>query len=619
MRANVSKSAYFCSLNPITMTEYTRGNRFTLLKHFFVGVFSSCLGFTIASLIVIAIVTANILSLLGSDKESNYIEPGSILQLQLSGVVVERSNPDNISSFLGESDPVVSLEETLNAISNAKTNPNIKGISIEAGPLLASPASLEELHKALLDFKTSRKFVYSYGNHYTQGVYFVCSAADKIVLNPIGQAEWKGLSAQTTFYTDLLAKLGIRMQVFKVGTFKSAVEPYTLTQMSEPNRKQVNAFLTDIWQNMLSLTSKSRKIPADTLNAIANRYTGLLPASELKKMHLVDELKYKDEYDEMLKKKLGLGKDDKLKSVSAAVASQGNDYSVSDNAIAILYAEGEIVDSKQMGILDNSCIDLQTMSKAIKAISDDDNIKAVVLRINSGGGSAFVSEQIWHLVKELNAKKPVVVSMGGMAASGAYYISAAASHIICEPTTLTGSIGIFGLIPDVSELLNKKLSLNFDVVKTNTMSDAGDMSRPFNERESQLMQQYIENGYKLFLKRVADGRKMTTAQVDSIAQGRVWTGRQALRIGLADGLGNLQDAIKTAAGKAKLTDGYTTINFPKQEPFLVSIGISAAEMRLAEKTLKSTLGELYEPLSALRAIHKQDRVQARIPYILKIE
>lgn len=617
--AKVSKSAYFCSLNPITMTEHTHGNRFTLLKHFFVGVFSSCLGFTIASLIVIAIVTAGILSLLGSDKESTYIEPGSILQLQLSGVVAERSNPDNISSFLGESDPVVSLEETLNAISNAKTNPNIKGISIEAGPLLASPASLEELHKALLDFKTSKKFVYSYGNHYTQGVYFVCSAADKIVLNPIGQAEWKGLNAQTTFYTDLLAKLGIRMQVFKVGTFKSAVEPYTRTQMSEPNRKQVNAFLTDIWQNMLSLTSKSRKIPADTLNAIANRYTGLLPASELKKMHLVDELKYKDEYDEMLKKKLGLGKDDELKSVSAAVASQGNDYSVSDNAIAILYAEGEIVDSKQMGILNNSCIDLQTMSKAIKAISDDDNIKAVVLRINSGGGSAFVSEQIWHLVKELNAKKPVVVSMGGMAASGAYYISAAASHIICEPTTLTGSIGIFGLIPDVSELLNKKLSLNFDVVKTNAMSDAGNMSRPFNERESQLMQQYIENGYKLFLKRVADGRKMTTAQVDSIAQGRVWTGRQALRIGLADGLGNLQDAIKTAANKAKLTNGYTTITYPKQESFLVNIGISAAEMKLAENALKSTLGELYEPLSALRAIHKQDRVQARIPYILKIE
>lgn len=601
------------------MTEYTHSNRFTLLKHFFVGVFSSCLGFTIASLIVIAIVTAGILSLLGSDKNSTHIQPGSVLQLRLSGVVAERSTPDNISSFLGESDPIVSLEETLNAISNAKTNPNIKGISIEAGPLLASPASLEELHKALLDFKTSKKFVYSYGNHYTQGVYFVCSAADKIVLNPVGQAEWKGLSAHTTFYTDLLAKLGIRMQVFKVGTFKSAVEPYTLTHMSEPNRNQINSFLTDIWQNMLTLTSKSRKIPVDSLNAIANRYTGLLPASELKKLHLVDELKYKDEYDEMLKKKLGQDKDDKLKSVSAAVASQSDDNSVSDNAIAILYAEGEIVDYKQMGLMDNSCIDLQTMSKAIKAISDNDNIKAVVLRINSSGGSAFVSEQIWHLVKELNAKKPVVVSMGDMAASGAYYISVAASHIICESTTLTGSIGIFGLIPDVSELLNKKLSLNFDVVKTNAMSDAGNMSRPFNERESQLMQQYIENGYKLFLKRVADGRKMTTAKVDSIAQGRVWTGRQALHIGLADGLGNLQDAIKTAAGKAKLTDGYTTVTYPKQESFLGCIGISAAEMKLADKTLKSTLGELYEPLSALRAIHKQDRVQARIPYILKIE
>lgn len=612
MRANVSKSAYFCSLNPITMTEYTRDNRFTLLKHFFVGVFSSCLGFTIASLIVIAIVTASILSLLGSDKESNYIEPGSILQLQLSGVVAERSNPDNISSFLGDSDPVVSLEETLNAISNAKTNPNIKGISIEAGPLLASPASLEELHKALLDFKTSKKFVYSYGNHYTQGVYFVCSAADKIVLNPIGQTEWKGLSAQTTFYTDLLAKLGIRMQVFKVGTFKSAVEPYTLTQMSEPNRKQVNAFLTDIWQNMLSLTSKSRKIPADTLNAIANRYTGLLPASELKKMHLVDELKYKDEYDEMLKKKLGLGKDDKLKSVSAAVASQGNDYSVSDNAIAILYAEGEIVDSKQMGLLDNSCIDLQTMSKAIKAISDDDNIKAVVLRINSGGGSAFVSEQIWHLVKKLNAKKPVVVSMGGMAASGAYYISAAASHIICEPTTLTGSIGIFGMFPNAKGLADK-IGVNIGVVKTNPFADFGMMTRPMNDSEKGLMQMYVNNGYDLFLTRCSDGRGISKEELDKIAQGRVWTGSKAKELGLVDELGGLDKALEITIAKAGV-DAYTVMNYPAKESFLDILMNTRPDNYIKARMLKGTMGDLYRPFSILENFDKCDRIQARMPF-----
>ena len=600
------------------MQQHTDSKR-NGIAGFFLNIFSSCLGFLAGSLIltIITVVAVCVLIFGGSDSAS--VKRNSVLRIQLSGIMVEKENTDNIYSMLGDTDPTISLETILNAIKEAKTNPDIKGISLEAGLLSSDPASLEEIHKALLDFKTSGKFIYAYGDHYTQGCYFVCSTADKIVLNPIGQVDWKGLGSQTVFYTDLLEKLGIKMQVFKVGTFKSAVEPYILTQMSEANRTQVSAFLHDIWHHYVELTAKQRHIAPQRLYALADQYMGLAPAEEVKRCHLVDELMYRDEYIDFLKNKTHTDTDKELSQISPADLASAIDLPDFDEQIAVVYAAGEIVDAKELGLASKSSIDVGTMSKTLNKLLKDDDVRAVVLRINSGGGSAYASEQIWHLVKKLSDKKPVVVSMGGMAASGAYYISSAANSIVAEPTTLTGSIGIFGLIPDVSQLLNDKLGLHFDVVKTNKMADLGNVSRPFNEQESQLMQTYIDNGYKLFVKRVADGRKMTTSQVDSIAQGRVWTGQQALRIGLVDKLGSLETAVKTAADLAHIKGDYHTQSYPEEEPWFISIGLSQAQAYIVDKSIKATLGEYYEPLQTLRSIKKQNSIQARIPYIIKID
>lgn len=586
---------------------------------FLLNILSSCLGFTIGAVVLLVASIIIVTSLFLFSGDDSDIKDNSVLKISLSGIMTEQDNTNSLASFLNDSNPTISLESVLNAIKIAKTDDNIKGISLESGLLSADPASLEELHKALLDFKTSGKFVYAYGDHYTQGTYFVCSAADKIVLNPIGEVDWKGLSSQTIFYTDLLAKLGVKMQVFKVGTFKSAVEPYTLTQMSDANRTQVNSFLQDIWHHFVGLTAKRRHLTPQRLYAMADNYMGLCPAQELKDNKLVDELMYKDEYIDCLKKLTHTDPDDDLSQVSPSAMCIAAKTPSASNTVAVLFAEGEILDFKELGFANQSSIDIASMTNAINQISKDKNIKAVVLRINSGGGSAYASEQIWHLVKKLSAKKPVVVSMGGMAASGAYYISSAANTIIAEPTTLTGSIGIFGLIPDVSTLLNDKLGLKFDVVKTNKLADLGNVSRPFNAEESKLMQSYIDNGYKLFVKRVADGRHKTTAQVDSIAQGRVWTGQQALRIGLVDQLGSLENAIDIAAKKADIADNYTTKSFPQEEPWFITLGLSEAQARLANQTLRNTLGEYYEPLNALKSISKQNRIQARLPYIIKIK
>ena len=585
---------------------------------FFLNVASSCLGFAIGSIVLLVIGIILICALAFSDDDG--IESNSVLKIELNGLMTEKDDGSGIMSVLGDDGPVCSLESILSAIEAAKTNDDIKGISIEAGLLSADPASLEEIFHALKDFKKCGKFVYAYGDFYAQGAYFACTAADKIVVNPIGSVDWSGLSTQTVFYTELMQKLGIKMQVFKVGTFKSAVEPYMLTKMSDANREQVSSYVNDIWQHYTELAAEQRHMKPEKLNEIADRYTALIPTKELKDNGMVDELMYHDEYIDMLKEKTGTDADDDLCEVTPAALNEATPEASADNSIAVVYAFGDVVESKAEGMMSESAIDIATMSETLREIEDDDDTKAVVLRINSGGGSAYASEQIWHLVKNLSAKKPVVVSMGGMAASGAYYISAAANTIVAEPTTLTGSIGIFGMIPDVSGLLTNKIGLKFDGVKTNKMSDLGDQSRPFNEEESRLMQSYINNGYQLFLKRVAEGRNKTTAQVDSIAQGRVWTGRQAKEIGLVDQLGTLQTAIQTAARLANLEEGsYATVSYPEVDPWYADLGLSEAEAQVADKTVRSMLGDLYEPLSALRSLGRHDRIQARIPYIINIK
>ncbi|MDY3062532.1 MAG: signal peptide peptidase SppA [Bacteroidaceae bacterium] len=586
---------------------------------FLMNVLSSCLGFTIGMIVFAVLTVVVICVIVLSDGSGGSIKPDSVVEIQLAGIVSERDNDDALTSVIGESDPTVSLEKTLNAIKLAKDDDNIKGISIKAGVLLSDPASLDEIRNALVDFKKSGKFVYAYADHYTQGAYFVCSAADRVVLNPIGELDWKGLGATTVYYTDLLAKLGIKMQVFKVGSFKSAVEPYTRTEMSEENRRQVKEYVGDIWQNMVTLVSKSRGIAPSKLEALADQYMGLAQAEDLKKCGLVDTLLYADQYDDMLKRKLRVDIKEDLNKVSTTVMCESVSEMGVGHAVAVVYMEGEIVDYKEMGFGAESVVDTKTMRNTIKKLIDDDEVKAVVLRINSGGGSAYASEQIWHMVKKLAGKKPVVVSMGGMAASGAYYIASAADKIVAQPTTLTGSIGIFGLVPDVSELLGDKLGLKYDVVKTNELSDLGNVSRPFNEAESRLMQNYVENGYGLFLKRVAEGRKKTPAQVDSIAQGRVWTGSRAMKLGLVDKLGSLEDAIALAASRGKIKGEYDVRYYPESVSWFESLSMSETEARLADKQLRQMLGDYYEVLTSLRFIRKQDRVQARIPYIIKVE
>lgn len=594
--------------------------RASSVGHFFLSMLSSCLGAGIAlttgGLVVVAILISTISGGTASDK----IEPNSILKISLSGVMTERQGGNSLASLLGESSPTLELNELLRALRIAKTDDRIKGISIEAGLLSADPASIEELHEALLDFKKSKKIVWAYADHYTQGSYIICSAADHVVVNTIGGVSWKGLSSQTTFYTDLLAKLGVRMQVFRVGTFKSAVEPYTQSQMSQANREQVESFLGDIWTTFVAKVADRRKIPTQQLQALADQYMGLAPTANLKEAHLVDDATYRDQYEKQLKAKLGIGSKEELSVVSPAkLCSATQEADSKQNVIGVLFVQGDIVDTKEMGLASEVSTDPATMAKAIDALRTDSRIKAVVVRINSGGGSAFASEQIWHSLKTLQATKPVVVSMGGMAASGAYYIAMASDHIVAQPTTLTGSIGIFGLVPDVSKLLNDKIGLKFDIVKTNAMADIGNISRPFNEKESKLMQDYVEDGYRLFLQRVADGRKLSIAKTDSLAQGRVWTGRQAKQLGLVDQLGSLQDAIAYAAKKAKLDNDYSTLDYPETEPWYASLGLSDMKLQMSQQMLRSTIGNYSYALSVINKLKKQNRIQARIPYVIKID
>ena len=375
----------------------------------------------------------------------------------------------------------------------------MKGIYLEGGILSATPAELQELRQGLVEFKKSGKWIVSYADQYTRGAYYLCSTADKVYMNPQGLLDWSGMASQPIFFKGLLEKVGVKMQVFKVGTYKSAVEPYICDQMSDANREQVTSFLGSIWGNMLKDVAKSRKMTAESLNALADSLTPLSEPKNFVKAKLIDKLCYKSEVKEELKKRMELEDDDNLTFATLSDVANSEDLNEKVNEeIAVYYAYGEIVDDRANGFDQEHAITAKEMTMDLQKLAQDDDVKAVVIRVNSPGGSAYASEQIWHEVEMLKAKKPVVVSMGGMAASGGYYISCGANKIYAEPTTLTGSIGIFGMIPDASELLTQKLGLSFDVVKTNALSDFGSMGRPFNETECRLMQAYINRGYDLF-------------------------------------------------------------------------------------------------------------------------
>lgn len=584
------------------------------MKEFFKYVLATIVGFICVTAFMGIMSLIMFFSIMATSDTQPTVSDGSVLRIELNGTVSERATENPFAELMGNKALASQgLDDLLKAIKVAKTNDKIKGIYLEGGLLSADFASLEELRKALVDFKQSKKFVVAYADQYTQGSYYLASAADKVWLNPSGMLDWHGIASQPIFFTDLMKKVGVKMQVFKVGTFKSAVEPYILTEMSEPNRQQVQSFIGDIWQHFCQDVSASRKISTDSLNAFADRYVTFAEANDYVRLKMVDELTYIDQVRTKLQK---LSQQDKVNFISPAELAKLDVPASSSNDIAIYYAEGTIVDVSTQSPLNS----IQSEIVGSKVVSDldklakDESVKAVVLRINSGGGSAYASEQMWRAVQQLKAKKPVVVSMSGMAASGGYYLSCGADYIVADKTTLTGSIGIFGMVPDASELLTDKLGLHFDVVKTNVSSDFGAMGRGFNAAESAAMQNYVNRGYRLFLKRVADGRKMTPEQVDKIAQGRVWTGNQALKIKLVDKLGTLNDAVAEAAKRAKLQD-YAICTFPAKTPWFEQLMNETTQRDYLEEKLQTALGVYYEPLRFVSTYDKHNVLQARMFYV----
>lgn len=556
-----------------------------------------------------------------SSSDTPSVKNGTVLRIQLSGTLNERAKENPFAQYLNNDiAQTQGLDDIITAIKTAQTNDKIRGIYLEGGTLISDMATAQELRKALVDFKKSKKFILAYADNYSQGSYYIASAADKVLVNPSGIVDWHGLASQPIFFTDLLKKVGVKMQVFKVGTYKSAVEPYILTKMSDANREQVSSFVGDIWKNICADVASSRKISIEGLNAYADHYITFADTKDYVKAHLVDGLAYADEVRTLLRT---LSQQDKVNFIAPADLAKLAEKKSGDGNIAVYYAQGNIVDA----VADNSFMSNESYIVGPKVVEDldrlanDDNIKAVVLRINSGGGSAYASEQMWRAIQLLKKKKPVVVSMSGMAASGGYYMSCGADYIVAEPTTLTGSIGIFGMIPDASELLTDKLGLHFDMVKTNKGADFGAQGRAFNADEANVMQQYVNRGYRLFISRVAAGRHITPEQVDHIGQGRVWTGSQALKIKLVDKLGTLDDAIAEAASRAKLKD-YDVLSTPNKESWVDQILNSTVKRDYMEEKLRTTLGVYYAPLQfvgTLNGMSAKDYLQARIYYIPNIK
>jgi len=592
-----------------------------IMKDFLKYVLATITGIILLSIVMGILMVISLVGVAASSASTVAVKENSVFTLMLSGQLQERTEEtplSMLSSQMGQ-EMGLGLDNILNAIHKAKENEDIKGIYIEAGMFSSdSPASAHAIREALLDFKKSGKWVVAYADSYTQTTYYICSVADKVYLNPQGMVDWHGLAANPMFLKDLLAKFGVKYQLCKVGKYKSAPEMMTADGMSEPNREQVTAYMTGVWKVMLNDVSKSRKVSVDSLNAYADRFVALADQQELVKMKLVDKLIYTDEVKGEIKKLLKIDEKDDIEQLTLMDMEGVKGSKEKGEKIAVYYAYGDIVDSETGSMLDESHnIVANTVCKDLEKLMNDDDVKAVVLRVNSPGGSAYASEQIWRSVTQLKTKKPVVVSMGGYAASGGYYISCAADYIYSEPTTITGSIGIFGMFPDFSGLLTQKLGIKFDEVKTNKHAAFGTMARPFNAEEMALLDQYIGRGYELFRKRVADGRKQTTDQIEEIAQGRVWLGNDALGIKLVDAIGSLDDAVKKAAELAKLKEYHTT-SYPEPGDWIADLLGIASKGSYLDSQMRAALGEYYEPLQYVKNINKRSAIQARLPYYINM-
>ncbi|MBL7921460.1 MAG: signal peptide peptidase SppA [Bacteroidia bacterium] len=590
------------------------------MKQFFGAFFGSILGIIIATVLAVVMIIGAVKASFGSntkdEDEVSTVKTNSVLKLDLEGQIQDREKENPLKEF-GDLGPLTAegaygLNVLIDKIQKAKTDDKIKGIYLYSKHLEAGFATTQELRNALEDFKKSGKFIYSYAEFYGQKEYYLASVANKVFLNPQGDLDWKGLSMSIMFFKNAFEKLGVDVQVFRHGKFKSAVEPFLLDKMSASNRLQSETFLNSIWSTMLQNISKDRKMSVEELNRMANNLEIKFPEDAVGK--LVDATYYEDEVLTEIKKKVGVAEKDKLNLVDIDKydpkdkKTEGKDV----KKIAVIYASGSI----NSGNGGDDEIGSDALAKTIKDARLDDKVKAIVLRVNSPGGSALASDVIWREVVLAKKAKPVIVSMGNLAASGGYYISCAADRIFAQPNTITGSIGVFGMIPNIQKALDQKLGITVDTVNTNLHSDVGGPLRGVSATEYEYIQSGVERVYDVFTKRVAEGRKMSQADVDSIGQGRVWTGADALKINLVDEMGGLNDAIAYAAKKAKVTD-YKLVELPKQKsPFDF---LTKKENEIEAHFVKKNLGISYTYFKQLQKLASLQGIQARLPFEMLVQ
>lgn len=588
------------------------------MKDFFKNVFATMLGLFLFGIVMSFMGLMCLIGIIASSSSTTKIEDNSVLVLKLDGSMTEQEEENMMNSLQGISS--LSFEGTMKAIKKAKDDDKVAGIYLEAGQFGADLAQAEEIEKALLDFRKSGKWIIAYGENYSTLGYYLASTANKIYLNKEGMIEWSGIGGEKVYYKNLLAKVGIKFVTTKVGKYKSAVEQLTADNISDADREQTQRYLDGWWNTILATVAKNRSLNKDSLNAYADRVITLEAPENMQKYKLVDGLIYNDQIADIVRKQLGIDKEDDINKLTVDDIN-ADDTPVTGEHIAVYYAYGDIVDkaSPQSIFQDDRQIVGNDMCKDLEDLAKDDDVKAVVIRVNSGGGSAYASEQIWHQISELKKIKPVVVSMSGAAASGGYYLSSNANWIVADPTTITGSIGIFGLFLDRSELYTKKLGINYAEVKTNRNSVFGASGHPFTPEQLSLLQNNVNRGYMLFKKRVAEGRKMTMEQVENIAQGRVWLGQDAIKLKLVDQLGGLDDAIAKAAKLAKMND-YETASYPSPlSTWEQLLGSYVGGDDLLNGKMQAYLGEFYEPFKIINDAKHMDKVQARMPYIIKIK
>lgn len=578
--------------------------------NFFKTFLASLLAFFVANFVWFFLFIIIVAGVAAIGSSTTVVEPKSVLKIDLAESIVDQPVNDPLAGF----DPMsmnvqksVSNMQVMNAIESAAQDDNIEGIYINlTGAGTASAALLEEVRDYITAFKESGKFVVAYGEVYSQGGYYLASVADSIYLNPVGEMEWRGLAAQVMFYKGLLDKLGVEPQVFRHGTFKSAVEPYILNKMSPENRTQMETIASSIWGTMVADIAKERNLSIDSLNMFATDLSAMMAEDALAN-RMVDGLKYEDEVEDILREKLELDADEDITFVTLGeyIAAKPYTPTYSDNKIEVIYAEGQIVQgTSEQGTLGSS-----TLADQLAEARLDEEVKAVVLRVNSPGGSALASEVIWREMELLRQQKPVIVSMGDYAASGGYYISAPADAIIADATTLTGSIGVFGLMFNAEKALNNKLGITIDVAKTNPSADMGMPFRAVNSTERSKIMRSIEQIYSTFVNHVADGRNMTFDSVDAIGQGRVWTGNDGNRIGLVDEIGGLKYAIAVAADKAECLDDYM-VRESMGEPTGLAALLSSLEAHISDRKMRKEMGAMYDEYRSLRALMENEGVQA---------